>query len=483
MDAYKLLAKRIGLVGLTNLLVSFSGIILLPILTKNIPVQDYGIWAQIVITLGLVPEFVMLGLQRAMHRFVPSIKTKENLQELVYSFLIFVLFTSLTISILIYIFSGIIASALFDNQILIVKILSIIVLIESLNAFLKNYFRATQQVKIHSILQFTKTSLKIFFVVLFVLNNGGIIGAISGLLISSSLVFFITILTVIYQINIKIPSFINIKKYLKYGLPLIPGSLSKWIIDASDRYLIGFFLGTTFVGYYNPGYALGDILKIFFIPLNFMLPMVLSKHYDEHEIDEVKNLLSYTSKYFFAVTIPSVFGLSLLSKPILRILSTPDIASQAYIITPFVALSILLYGTFEIFKKVILLEKKTKIDAKIWVIAAILNLVLNIILIPLIGIIAAALTTLLSFTISLVIVSYYSLKILKFNMNFKFILKSILASIIMSLLIFILNPSGILNLIFTICVCAISYFVILILLNGFDKKELKFFKNLINPKI
>ena len=47
MSEYKLFTQRIGLIGITNLLVSLSGIILLPILTKNIPIEEYGVWVQI----------------------------------------------------------------------------------------------------------------------------------------------------------------------------------------------------------------------------------------------------------------------------------------------------------------------------------------------------------------------------------------------------------------------------------------------------
>ena len=47
MNDHKLFTQRIGLIGLTNLLISLSGIILLPILTKTLPIEEYGVWVQI----------------------------------------------------------------------------------------------------------------------------------------------------------------------------------------------------------------------------------------------------------------------------------------------------------------------------------------------------------------------------------------------------------------------------------------------------
>ena len=46
MEEYKLFIKRLGLVGLSNILVSLSAIILIPILTKTLSIQDYGVWVQ-----------------------------------------------------------------------------------------------------------------------------------------------------------------------------------------------------------------------------------------------------------------------------------------------------------------------------------------------------------------------------------------------------------------------------------------------------
>ena len=209
-----------------------------------------------------------------------------------------------------------------------------------------------------------------------------------------------------------------------------------------------------------------------------MLPAVLSKYYDENNMNEVKTVLRYSLKYFLAIAIPSAFGLSLLSKPILTILSTPEIASQGYLITPFVALSALLYGAYAVILQIIVLEKKTKITGAIWIMAAILNLGLNLFFIPYIGILGAAITTLLAFALALILISFYSFKYFKFDIDFRFIFKSIFASIVMSLVIIKWNPAGILNILIVIGICAVVYAVILLLLKGVKKEEIAFFRGL-----
>jgi O-antigen/teichoic acid export membrane protein len=209
-----------------------------------------------------------------------------------------------------------------------------------------------------------------------------------------------------------------------------------------------------------------------------MLPAVLSKYYDENNMNEVKTVLRYSLKYFLLLAIPATFGLSLLSKSILTILTTPEIALQGYLITPFIAVSAVLFGTYAVISHIIVLKKKTKITGAIWVMAAILNLGLNIVFVPYIGILGAAITTLIAFALAFVLTTYYSFKYFTFDVDLRFVFKSIFASIAMSLVIIKWNPVGTLNVLIVIGVCAVIYSVILMLLKGVKKEEIKFFKEL-----
>ena len=266
MNEYKLFTQRIGLIGVTNLFVSLSGIILLPILTKNIPVEDYGIWVQINVTIGLIPAVIMLGLPFTMVRFLASAKKREEIQEGFYSIAFIVIFTSAIASFLLFLLSRLIAASLFDNNLTIARILSLIVFIKCLNGLLLNFFRTFQQIKRYSIFLFIRTYLNVILVALFVLSGYGIFGAVIGLLISSFFVFLVMASLIISEIGIRIPKFINIREYLAFGLPTVPANLSSWVVNSSDRYVISIFLGIIFVGYYFPGYTLGSIIIMFTAP-------------------------------------------------------------------------------------------------------------------------------------------------------------------------------------------------------------------------
>jgi O-antigen/teichoic acid export membrane protein len=479
MSRYEILVKRFGLVAFANLFLNISGIILLPILTKNLSVSEYGIWIQILVTIGLIPAIVLIGLPYSMVRFLASIKDKREIRDILGSISLIIILAGLAASALIFVLSEPLALAIFNGDTLAVKILSFIVFIECLNNITINYFRALQQIKRYVVFTSLRVILNIILVAYFVIAGYGIHGALFGLFITVAVVFISSAVAIIFDVGLAIPKIKNIRDYLFFGIPTVPGNLSSWAVSSIDRYIIGFALGTAAVGFYSPGYTLGSMIGIFMNPISFLLPAVLSKFYDEDDLTEVRKLMNYSMRYFLGVAIPSVFGLSLLSLPILTVLSTPEIASQGYLITPFISLSALLLGVYATTSQVILLEKKTKIIGTVWIIAAILSISLNLILVPHMGIIGAAITSLLTFALTCAVAMHYANKYLRFNFDPVFVIKSILASLVMSTFLVWFHPERTSEILICIAIGALIYFVAMILLRGLSKNEARFLRELL----
>jgi len=416
-------------VGIANLLVALSSLILLPILTKNFSIDDYGIWVQINTTIALLPNLTTLGLPYTMVRFLSAETDKKIIQEGFYSILSMVLISTVIVALLLLVFSKQIALAIFNGNVNVAIILSAIVFLACLNALLLNYFRTFQEMKKYSFFLLMQTYLGVVIVSYLALEGYSIYMVALGLLLANLITFLAMFALIIWSIGFKIPKFTNIREYLSFGVPTIPGNLSSWIVNSSDRYVIGIFLSAAFVGYYSPGYTLGYSISMLMAPFSLLLPSVLPQYYDKNNIEKVSSFLNYSTKYFLLIAIPSAFGLSVLSKPLLSVLTTPEIALNGYLITPLTALSTLIFGVYAIISNVLVLEKKTKVIGSIWIIAATLNLVLNIVLVPYFGIIAAATTTLLAYVVAFILTLRYSTKF--FNFDYKFILKSITASTIM----------------------------------------------------
>ena len=479
LQDYKKFAQRIGLIGATNLFIGLSGIILLPILTKTMPIEEYGTYVQVTVTIGLVPSIVMLGLPYTMVRYLAAAKSKEDVQEGYYSILGITVITSGVTSIIIFLLAGPIANALFDGHFEVTQILAAIVFLECMNGLQFNYFRTFQHIKRYSALTFSKTLVQLTLVGAFVLLDHGIFGAMIGLLITDLILFAIMGILIVSEIDVVFPKFKNLREYLSFGLPTVPGNVSSWVVNSSDRYVIALFLGAAYVGYYSPGYTLGNTISMFIAPLSFMLPAVLSKYYDEGDLGTVKTILSYSTKYFVALTIPSIIGLTLLSKPLLTILSTAEIAENSYLITPITALCAALFGIYTIAVQLLILQKKTRHMGFIWFIAAGVNIILNILCIPIFGLMGAALTTLLSFLIATAYIIHHSNMASVVSIEKRFLAKCCIAALCLGMFVVSSNPQSPLDILITALSGGGIYAITLFLLRGFSSKELKFFKRMV----
>ena len=207
--------------------------------------------------------------------------------------------------------------------------------------------------------------------------------------------------------------------------------------------------------------------------------VAVSKLYDEGRINEVKTHLSHTLKYFLAVTLPFIFGAAILGEPVLRMFSTTEIAEEGYRIIPIVALGFLFLGVQAIVHYILLVTKKTKLLALTWSFSVPLNLGLNIIVVPWLGIIGAAGTTLLAYLLAMGAICYFSLKEFRFDPNWRFIGKSLFASAVMSAAVWFISPEGTVSTLLTVALGVVIYGAVIILLKGFTRNEYEFFKGLL----
>ena len=179
---YKVFAQQSILVFLANIIIGFSGIILLPILTRNLPLADYGLWVQMNVTIGLIPIFIVMGLPSySMVRFLSGEHDKKRMQEGFYSIAFFIFLNSLLVSLILFIFSKQISQIIFANNTLIVKILALILIFSSLNILFQYFFITSQQIKRYSFLLCFKTFTQILLISGFIFFGKGVIGAASVL--------------------------------------------------------------------------------------------------------------------------------------------------------------------------------------------------------------------------------------------------------------------------------------------------------------
>ena len=479
MSEYVKFIQRIGLVGFTNILISLSSLIFIPIITKSFTTAEYGVWAQVNTTIALIPNIANLGLPFTMVRFLSAEKNKDKIRESFYPMILVTFISTILICGIFIIFSNPIANSLFDGSLRILYITTLISFFACMNLMLISYFRTFQQMKRYSIYQILQSYIGVFVSIYLTYTGYPIEIVILGLLTGYSIVFVMMWIPIINYLGLGTIKWTNLKEQLSFAIPTIPSNVSSWVVDSSDKYVIGIILGSVAVGCYSPGYALGSILLMFLTPFAVLLPAVLPEHYEKGDLKQVHKYLNYSMKYYLLITIPAVIGMSILSKPLLLIITTPEIALGGYMITPIVCLGALFMGMYGITNNILILEKNTKILGKLWISVAITNILLNIILVPYLGIMGAGIATLICYIIAFLITAIVSRKTMKLPFNMKEIIKISIASGIMGIIIYLLNPKEIIEILIVIIIGVIIYFTILLLLKGISKKEIKLFKDLI----
>jgi len=475
---YTKFGQQVGYVIGANIALLLIGFIRLPILTKGLGATLYGTWSLINVTVTLIVPFALLGLNSAIIRFLAAEKDKGRIREDFLSACSVVFLSGAAFSILLFLFSDYLATSIFKDIHLsfYVKLASILILFNSIYELILNLFRTQKKIGLYTTINLSRDALLVGLIVLALLLGYKLTGVITAAIISVMLICLVELLISLRQVGFHIPRFSSMRSYLKWGVPLTPNAALVWIIHFSDRYIVNYFLGVTAAGIYSAAYRIGEYASFTLVAMSTVLYPTIIKSYEEGNLSETRKYLKYSLKYFMIIAIPSAFGLSILAKPILSILTTPEFITGTTTV-PFVAFSGILLGLYQICLYTIYIANKTYLTVSLLGTSAALNIILNIILIPRMGIVGAAVATLIAYGVLGILTLLVSRRYLKFDLSVTFMLKAILASAIMTLFIWFINPESIALVLISIFAGVIIYFGVLFSVKGLSKSEVAFFVN------
>ncbi len=279
--------------------------------------------------------------------------------------------------------------------------------------------------------QFLTIGLSVFFVKFF---NMGAMGMLLGMGVSISLID----LLLIYQSNII--KWFKIQKIewtflvpiCKYGVPIAATSLSAWIINQSNKFIMNSIKGFSEAGIVGVGYGLTLplLLSIFAIITVAAVPRIINMY--EEKID-VRPIISRFAGYYLLISLPVITIMSLYSIEYVHIFANEKFYT-AYKLIPYFAFGTFFLACTDYTTLQYHLANKTYIDFIIKLISGIVGVALNIILIPEHGLVGVGMATLVAnmlyFLLSITIV----LPDLRLKFPYKTFLKMILSSLPMVVL-------------------------------------------------
>ena len=393
------IVKKYGIFQIGNVIAAISGLILYITMARFITASDIGVYSLYFYTLSLLFSVFSFSLHNVLTILTPFYLTENRRlsPRLITGNYIFAITISILAVILLFCFRGV-----FYNLLNIESSKLPIVFFAIFPFFILFYlndhlFLGLKQIKYRTILFTFNAALNVLLIVVFLVAGYGLSGAFAGfclaILLCSVLGFITHWVKNAKELGIsrKEVYFFPMKKAMTLGIAIIPMSICHFLIGTSDRFFIANFLGTAEVGIYAVSVQLTALLHLMIHPLFSIAVPYISEKWAEKDIQGVQRIKTKLTYVVLSSAIICIF-ITIFGKSILSIVFT-----ETYV-KGYFALVILSWGTFFYLLYLVVGNTLSCVDeapmaAKIVIVSAPINIVLNYFLVRQIGMEGVAIAT------------------------------------------------------------------------------------------
>ena len=408
-DSLQKIAKGTTSIFIGTIIGLFLGFVGRVILIRFTTQSEYGIYSLAFTILSIFVVISTLGLGEGSTRYIAYFRGKRekgNVKGVIFSSIKIALVASVTLATISFFISDFISVNLFHIPELSIplKIFSIAipfsVLIIVFIAIFRGFGRVNAKVCFQDVMRPVLFLLFLIAVVLFNLPFIGVFYAYISSIVVTCMVF------VIYMVK-KCPlgkgmndvSNPMTKKLLSFSIPLLIVSMLWMVMLWTDTLMLGYFKTPDVVGVYNAAMPLADLLSVIPASMSFIYIPIITQLYSKHLIDAVKRNYIILTKWTLLLTSPIFFVLFLF----------PDIVLNLFFgsryIGASVALQLLALGFFlnvslGFTYNLLIIIGENKFPIFAYIVSTIINIFLNIILIPPMGVVGASIASVVSIIIS-----------------------------------------------------------------------------------
>jgi len=412
----------------------FLGVVLLPLYTRFLTPEEYGITSVAASITAFLSIFYQLGLLSAYLRFYFDYRQNDaELKRLISTITIFLMLYGLVLSTAITLFGQpiemLIPGVAFSPYIQMAVWSSYFSLIFMLRLGLYQAEQKANKYVLFSVVQIAVTTILTIILVVFL--KQGALGYIGAQLLSNA-IFSVASLWLLRQHLALIIDTSKLKAALLYGLPLIFHSLGAWMFSIADRLLLNNLASTTETGLYTIGFQIGQGVNLVAMVINFAWsPYFFSRIKDSG--DTVKSEVGRFATYWVLVMCFAFLIISLFSREIVALLTAAEYR-EAYRVVPLVALSFLFVGLYYVVVNPLFWLGKTHIVATGTLTSGILNVALNLALIPHMQMMGSALATALTSLYCFLFIAFFSLRLFPVSYEYRRLAKIAIATVLCYLL-------------------------------------------------
>jgi O-antigen/teichoic acid export membrane protein len=433
---YKSLGKNTIIFALGTFGSKAISFFMLPVFTRVLTQADYGKIDIITTSISLLLPLVTLNIVEAVFRFTLDKGTVEQKQEVFSSALVVGTAGFLCLLLFIPVFVHFSVSGS-----LLLAFLALF-FIDIVHGITKVLIRAEQRLRLFAISDIIHTAVFASMGILLVaFLRLGVIGYLLSQIIA------VTVSTGVLFIFGKVRGYVKpalvsksaISKLAKYSLPLVPNTLGWWIINASDRYLLTLFIGFEAAGVYAVAHRFPLLITIFSAIFYQAWQISSIEQFSESTVERDK-FYSNVFRFLYSFMFLLLILLSIFVVPLINLL-VGESFSDAVNYVPILLVGVVFQSFSSFFGVGYLASKKTKgaLTTTLW--ASAINLILNIILIPLIGIQAASISTAVAFVTMWILRVFQTRRYFVIGIDWKnFITVSSISCLSVILLLYIERP-------------------------------------------
>lgn len=490
MHILKLL-RQISDYSVGSLLVTLAGLVSFPILTRVLGVDDYGNMSLVAVTLSFLVAFGKFGLQHSAVMFYSETRAGKNAWQLVeyYPTLLGGMVLVASVVTIGWLLVTVLTDRLFFDYPGIVDIFILVaplILVRVLQSGFNSILRARElsgTVAIYSVLWryvnlalvvsgllLIEASLRMFFI---------------ATLVAELIVLAMMAASVLRGQSIRLKNF-SLPLYramLLFGLPMLGYELAGVIGNMGDRYVIKLMLGAEELGKYSAAYNLCEYVSAIIVAslASAILPMYL-RIWSEKGREKTEDFIAASLRLYVFAAFPIAAGMAAVAGDFIAIM-----ASQVYrdgaVIVPWVIIAMMVDGAIIMLAAGLYIEKRSRVLMLTLGGTAFINIALNVILVPTIGIKGAAIATLVSYLFYAWIAWRFSSRYLQIRIPWRQCLRYSAFSLAMYWLVISVQVEGVwMSLIAKVLAGAVFYLLLVAAFDPDSRKMLRQFRQRHNPE-
>ena len=405
MNPLKKLASQTAIYGLSSVIGRLLNYLLVPLYTRYFLPAEYGIVTELYAYVAFLVIMLTYGFETAFFNFIK----KEGNKEKVYSTAMFsLLISSVIFIILSIIYSNSISEWMgYGIESRYVQYFAVIIGLDAISSISFAKLREEEKAVRFAVIRLLNIFVNIGLNLYFILYKGY---GIEYIFIANLISSVITILLLMPEMFVSKLNFDTglWKKMAIYAFPLLIAGLAGMTNETIDRVLLKKLLpnpeiAASELGLYGAFYKLSIIMTLFIQTFRYAAEPFF---FSQHKSNDNKKVYADVMRYFTIIMIVIFLGVTMFYDFVIGFLGEAYHDERGFLVVSILLLANLFLGIFYNLSIWYKLTEKTKYGAYLSIFGAIITLILNFVLIPIIGFVGSAIATLVCY-FSMSVASYF----------------------------------------------------------------------------